>query len=122
VPGLVAFPAERDEIRLRVVTESASPSHVVNVQIPKRSALLAAPTVALQNDATQHRIRALRRSNSWPFLRSWVIHFALPPSKPVCSEPANKSPLVVGHPMFGSDLPVSKAALARKSAQIISGQ
>ena len=67
---LVAVPTKRDEVGLRVVTESASPSHVVNVKVPERSTLLAAPTVALQNDATQLRIKSLRRSNSWPFLRS----------------------------------------------------
>jgi hypothetical protein len=37
---------KRDEILLRVITECASPFQVVNVEIPERSTVLAAPTVA----------------------------------------------------------------------------
>jgi hypothetical protein len=68
VQDLVTFPTKRDEVSFRVVTEGASPSQVVNVQIPERSTLLAAPTVALQHHPTQHRIKPLRRSNSRSFL------------------------------------------------------
>ena len=52
----MAVPAKRDQVSLRVVTEGASASHVVNVQISGRSALLAAPTVAFEDLATQLRI------------------------------------------------------------------
>ena len=57
---LVAFPTERYQVPFRVVTECASPFQVVNVQIPERSASLAAPTVALEHKATQRRIKPLR--------------------------------------------------------------
>ena len=67
---LVAVPAQCDQVSLRVVTEGTSPSHMMNVQIPERPTLLAAPTVAFQDHATQHRIKPRRRSNSRSFLRS----------------------------------------------------
>jgi hypothetical protein len=76
VHGLVAFPAKRDQIGLCVISMGASPSHVVNVQIPERSALLTTPTVAFQDGTTQRRIKPRRRSNSRSFLRSGIIHLA----------------------------------------------
>ena len=66
----VAAPAKRDQVGLRVVTEGASPSHVMDIQIPERPTLLAAPTVAIEDHATQRRIKLRRRSNSRPFLRN----------------------------------------------------
>ena len=68
VQDLVAFPTKRDEVAFRVVSIGASAFHVVNVEIPERSTLLAAPTVALQHHPTEHRIKPLRRSNSRSFL------------------------------------------------------
>ena len=70
VQSLMAFPTKRDEVAFRVVTEGASPFHMVNVQIPERSAFLTTPTVAFQSHASQRRIMPRRRSNSRPFLRS----------------------------------------------------
>ena len=46
---LVAFPTERDQVGLRVVTKGASPSYMMNIEIVEGSALLAAPTVAFQD-------------------------------------------------------------------------
>ena len=63
---LVAVPAQCDQVSLRVVTEGASPSHMMNVQIPERSAFFAAPTIAFEDRATQHRIRDGRYSDSRP--------------------------------------------------------
>jgi hypothetical protein len=49
VLNLVAFPAKRDQVGLRVVTQGAAPLYMMNVQIPEGSALLAAPTVTFQD-------------------------------------------------------------------------
>jgi hypothetical protein len=70
VQSVVALPTKCYEVRLRVVTEGAAPSHVVDIEIPEGSAFLTTPTVALQNHATQLRIRSRRRSNPRLFLRS----------------------------------------------------
>ena len=53
---LVAFPAKRDQVGLRVITEGAAGSHVVNIEIPEGSAFLAAPTITLQDFLMQPRI------------------------------------------------------------------
>ena len=119
---MVAFPTKCYEVSLRVVAEGAAPSHVVDIKIPEGSAFLTTPTVAFQDHATHHRIKLRRHSNSGLFLRRRGIHFFSSHDETVCSEPANESPLVVGQPIFGSDLPVSRAAPAKKSAQIISSQ
>jgi len=118
----MAVPAKRDQVSLRVVTEGASASHVVNVQISGRSALLAAPTVAFEDLATQLRILLRHRSNSRVFLRSRVIHFAVSPSKLSARNPKMNHRLPSDKRYLFSDPPVSRAAPARKSAQIISKQ
>jgi hypothetical protein len=43
----VATPAQRDQIILRVVSEIAPPLHVMNIQVRRGSAVLAAPAVSL---------------------------------------------------------------------------
>jgi hypothetical protein len=68
VQSLVAFPTKCYEVRLRVVTQGASTSHVVDIEIPEGSAFLAAPTVAFQDQATHRRIKLRSRSNSRSFL------------------------------------------------------
>jgi hypothetical protein len=45
----VAFPADRNQIGLRVVSKGASPSHMMNVQIFEGSTVLTTPTVAFQD-------------------------------------------------------------------------
>lgn len=70
VQSLVAFPTKCYEVLLRVVTEGAAPSHVVDIEIPEGSAFLTTPTVAFQDHTTQRRIKSRRQSNSGPFLRS----------------------------------------------------
>jgi hypothetical protein len=52
-----------------------------------RSTLLTTLTVAFQDHVTQHRVKSRRLSNSQPFLRSRVIHFALSLSKPSARKP-----------------------------------
>ena len=54
--NLVAFPTKRDQVGLGVVTQGASPSHMMNVEISEGSAFLAAPAVAFQDNATQLRV------------------------------------------------------------------
>ena len=46
---LVAFPTKGDQVGLCVVSKGASPSHMMNVQIPEGSTLLTAPTVPFQD-------------------------------------------------------------------------
>ena len=53
---LMAFPAKRDQVRLCVVTKSAAPYHVVNIEILGASTLLTAPSIAFQDFSTQLRI------------------------------------------------------------------
>jgi hypothetical protein len=65
---LVAVPAQCDQVSLRVVTEGASLSNMMNVQILERSTSLAAPTIAFQDQPTHRRIEPRRRSNWRPFL------------------------------------------------------
>ena len=65
---LVAVPTKCDQIDFRVVTKSALPPHMMDIQISERSTLLAAPTVAFEDRATQNRIRPRHRSNSRYFL------------------------------------------------------
>jgi hypothetical protein len=118
----VAFPTKCDEVRFHVVTEGAAPSHVVDIEIPEGSAFLTTPTVAFQDHATQRPIKPQRRLNSLSFLRRRVIHLASSLTKPSAPSLQVNHRQSFGHPIFGSDLPVSKAAPARKSAQIISRQ
>ena len=66
----MAFPAKRDQVDLGIVTKGASPYYMMNIEIFEGSTLLTTPTVALQNHATQLRIRSWRRSNPRLFLRS----------------------------------------------------
>jgi hypothetical protein len=56
VQNLVALPAKRDQVGFCVLTKGAAPSHVVNIEMPRGSALLAAPTILLQDFVTQPRI------------------------------------------------------------------
>ena len=70
VQHLVAVPTQCDEVGLRVVTEVASSSYMMDIQIPERPTLLAAPTIAIQDHATQRRIKPRHRSNSRPSLRT----------------------------------------------------
>jgi hypothetical protein len=53
VQNLVAFPAKRDQVGLRVVTKGATPSDVVDIEIPRASTLLTAPPIALQDFPSQ---------------------------------------------------------------------
>ena len=54
--NLVAFPTERDQVDLCVVTKGAAASHVVNVETLSASTYLAAPTITLQDFLMQPRI------------------------------------------------------------------
>jgi hypothetical protein len=77
----VAFPAKNDQIGLSVVTKSAAPCHVVNIEILSASTSLATPTVAFQDFSVQPRVNLRRLSNSGPFLRNRIIHSVLLPFK-----------------------------------------
>jgi hypothetical protein len=45
----VAISAERDQIFVHVVTQSASRAHVVNLEVLGTAAVLASPTITLQH-------------------------------------------------------------------------
>jgi hypothetical protein len=53
VLNLVAFPTQRDQVGLSILTKSAAPPDVVNVEILGASAFLAAPTISLQDFPSQ---------------------------------------------------------------------
>ena len=54
--NLVAFPTKCDQVGLCVVSKVASPSQMMNVEIPEGSAFLAAPTITLEDFLMQPRI------------------------------------------------------------------
>jgi len=98
VENLVAFPTKRDQVRLRVVTKGAAPSDVVNIEIPRASTFLTAPTIAFQDFPTQPRILPRRLSHSRPFGGEGTIHIADSSVEAGCSEPANETPLAARLP------------------------
>ena len=53
VQKLVAFPTKRNQVGLCIVTKSAAPSQVVNIEILGASTFLTAPTVTLQDFSAQ---------------------------------------------------------------------
>jgi hypothetical protein len=57
VENLVAFSAKRDQISLGIVTECATPSQVVNVEILETVTYLTPPVITRQDFLTQPRIR-----------------------------------------------------------------
>ena len=119
VQNFVAFPAKRNQIRLDVVTKCAAPSQVVNIEILEGATHLTAPVVTQQDFFTQLRIRDGRYSNSRPLSQDGVAH----PAFSVGSD----GPHVAAERRVGAEhsgpcmeFSVSKAAPAKKSAQIIS--
>jgi hypothetical protein len=52
VENLMAFPTKCDEVGLSVIPKSATPNHVMNVEILRASTTLTAPTISLQNFPT----------------------------------------------------------------------
>ena len=73
---LVAFPTKRNQISLDVVTECATPSQVVNIEILEAATYLTAPVIALQDFFPQPRISNGRHSNSRPLSQDGVTHLA----------------------------------------------
>jgi hypothetical protein len=116
---LVAFPAKRNEISLDIATKCATPSQVVNIEILEAATYLTAPVIALQDFFAQPGIRNGRYSNSGSFLRDGIAHLAF-------SEGSGGPHVVEAQPTDDGQsgpfmtLSVSKAAPAKKSAQIIS--
>jgi hypothetical protein len=53
VQKLVAFPTNRDQVGLCIVTKAAAPSQVVHIEILGASTFLTAPTIPLQDFPTQ---------------------------------------------------------------------
>jgi hypothetical protein len=70
---LMAFSAKRDQVDLCVLTEGAPPSHVVNIEILRASAMLTPPSIAFQDFSTQLRVEFWRHLNSRSFLQSAII-------------------------------------------------
>ena len=116
---LVAFPAKRNQISLDVVPKCATPSQVVNIEILEAATYLTAPVITRQDFFAQPRIRHGRHSNSRPLLQDGVAHLAF-------SAGSDGPHVAAEQPMDAEDsgpcaeLSVSKAAPAKKSAQIIS--
>jgi len=48
VQNFVAFPANRDQVGLQILSKSAAPPQVVNIEIFEAATCLAAPVIALQ--------------------------------------------------------------------------
>jgi len=53
---LVAFPAKRNQISFDIVTNCATPSQVMNIEILEAATYLTAPVIAHQDFFTQPRI------------------------------------------------------------------
>jgi len=53
---LVAFPAKRNQISFDIVTNCATPSQVMNIEILEAATYLTAPVVTHQDFFTQPRI------------------------------------------------------------------
>jgi hypothetical protein len=49
VKNSVAHPTKRNQVCFRVVTEGTTPSDVMNVEVRRTSAFLAAPSIAFEN-------------------------------------------------------------------------
>jgi hypothetical protein len=74
VQDLVAFPTKRDQVGLCVVTKSAAPSDVVNIEVPGASTFLAALTIAFQDFPSQpHILPTLNVANTRETLQN-IIH------------------------------------------------
>ena len=76
VPQLMAFSADRNEVRLGIITKRTAPSHVVNIEILGASTLLTAPSIAFQDFSTQFRIKLRLHPNSRLPWQSAIIHVA----------------------------------------------
>jgi hypothetical protein len=71
----MAGTAKGDEISFHIASQLAARLHMMNLQIFGTSALLASPTIALNNPLTKHPIRILVQAKpglSW----DWRIHDA----------------------------------------------
>ena len=73
---LVASPAKRNQISFDIVTNCATPSQVMNIEIFEAATYLTAPVVARQDLFTQPRIRDGRYSNSRLLSQDGVAHLA----------------------------------------------
>jgi hypothetical protein len=100
------------------VTMRTASSHVMNVEIFRASTVLAAPTHLSPRLPQSASHRAEHLPNSRTFLRNGITHVLS--MEAGCSEAADEKPRAAEHPRFGADPPISRAAPARKSAQIIS--
>ncbi len=61
----VAISAERDEIFVSVVTQSASRANVVNLEMIGSPAVLASPSIAFQHFDAKFAIRICAEPKSW---------------------------------------------------------
>ena len=63
--GTVAISAERDQIFVSVVTQSAPRANVVDLEVIGTTAILASPAVTLQHFDTEFAIRIWAQPKSW---------------------------------------------------------
>jgi hypothetical protein len=59
VKNLMALPTKRDQVGFCIIANSAPPCHMMNVEIPRASTALTAPTISLQDFAAQQRIKVM---------------------------------------------------------------
>src|ERR1700722_11406480 len=116
---LVAFPAKRNQISLDIVTRCAAPSQVMNIEILEAATYLTAPVITHQDFFTQPRIRDGRYSNSRLLSQDGVAHLAFCAGSDGTHVAAERR-MDAEHSGPCMEFSVSKAAPAKKSAQIIS--
>jgi hypothetical protein len=119
VQNFVAFPTKRDQVSLQILSKSAAASQVVNIEILEGATYLTAPVVTHQDFFTQLRIRDGRYSNSRPLSQDGVAHLAFSAGSDG-PHVAAEQPMAAEHSGPCMEFSVSKAAPAKKSAQIIS--
>jgi hypothetical protein len=121
VQDLVTFPTNCNQVSLAIVTECAAPSQVVNIEILEAATYLTAPVIARQDFFAQRRISDRGDPDSRPLMRNRVAHLAFSVGSDG-SYVAAEQPTDSEHSGPCMELSDSKAAPARKSAQIISSE
>jgi hypothetical protein len=114
---LVALAAQRDEVGLRIITQRAAPSSVVNVEIFATAADLTAPVIARQDFFTQRSVQRWCDSDSGPLFRDRNAHVARS-GEEICSGLTAGQSIEAEHSESNTDLSASNLVPSRKSAQI----
>ena len=120
---LMATGAQGNEVQLGIVTTLAPRADVVNLKIESRSAVLAAPTVALEYLAPQLLIGSWAEFQPWPLGMRLIHELACTCSKISAFCGSGRNPMSrLSEKRRALESPFSRLAPAMKSAQIISKQ